>query len=112
MSLKLVGEEPAFTEEQLAAIASAHLPLDELPQPRVAAAPKPTPEPISKAAAEALAAMASVLTVRLVLALVVAISGLLAWRVGEHPSLPGLVALGVFAVQIVPLVWLSQKRVT
>lgn len=79
------------------------------PAPLIA---KPKREPLSKLAADSLAAIASVLTVRLTMAMAVVGAFSLAVMVIRHPSPAGLVALGIFTALIGPLCWLAQKRVT
>lgn len=79
---------------------------------------QPTAEPpaaeprvqVSKIVLDSMAAMASLLTVRLALLLTVIGTFVLALQVVGHPSTPALVALGIFSLLICPLAWLSQKR--
>lgn len=75
-------------------------------------APAPVREPISKTTIDMMAALASVLSARLALLLAVVGAFVLAVLVIQSPSVPALVALGLFSALVVPLAWLSQKRVT
>src|SRR5689334_16134305 len=105
-------------EEEFVSPTVLHLIPPASPEAQVDAAmrdwaqPKPHREPVPKQALDALAAVASVLTVRLVLALAVAGAFALAVLVIQHPTTPALVALGFFTALIAPLCWLAQKRVT
>jgi hypothetical protein len=94
-------------------------PAPEARPPAPPAAPTAAPAQVTAAQLQALQAaqqtvqaLASVLTARLAMFLVVVGALILAIINVVHPSDRGLIALGLFAVLIIPMSWLAQRRVT